>query len=379
MKKRVPPVVAAGLAAVFTLAVGAASPRAALADGAGDLGSAGKLHSMKQAYETAREKGRRLQAQSAQLAAREQALSGRLAGLEQALARDEAAEKRAMGRLAAAANLASQRRAKAERERLRTVSAKNRLRALLRVGYEFGAVPYLEILFGAHSFSDLIRRAFLVDALLSAQDRQMRRLEGELARSRFLERRATEAEALARRFYVSARRDRLRTAQDAARAQAVTEQVSALRASDAVMANAEMQQMQRLASQISALETLQREQSLRQGRAGPSASPTVLGDLKEAVRLAGVPEDWVPWLALLVGYESGGNPAAKSPASVDGQHASGLLQMLPGTFERYAPPGYGDIWNPIDNALAAIRYIQAAYGAPWNIPGIRSASTYRGY
>lgn len=358
---------------VFVLAAEVASPHAALAAGAGDL------RAMKQAYEAAKEKGRQLQAQSALLSAREQALSGRLAGLERTLAKDEFAQNQAMDRLTAAVNLASMRRAQATRIRLRTAGARSRLRALLRVGYEFGTVPYLEILFGAHSFSDLIRRAFLVDALLGAEDRQMRRLEKELAYIKFLERRAAAAEVSAQRLYAAARRDRLRTARDAAQARAVTEQVSALRASDAAMATSALQQMQHLASQISALETLQRERNLSQGGSGPPESPTVLGDLRDAARLAGVPADWVPWLALLVGYESGGNPAAQSPASVGGQHASGLLQMLPSTFARYALPGYGDIWNPVDNALAAIRYIRADYGAPWNIPGVRSAATYRGY
>lgn len=53
--------------------------------------------------------------------------------------------------------------------------------------------------------------------------------------------------------------------------------------------------------------------------------------------------------------------------------------MLPETFARYALAGHDNIWNPVDNAIAAIRYIQAAYGSPWNIPGIQQESTYRGY
>jgi TP901 family phage tail tape measure protein len=42
------------------------------------------------------------------------------------------------------------------------------------------------------------------------------------------------------------------------------------------------------------------------------------------------------------------------------------------TFRAYMLPGHGDIWNPIDNAAAAIRYIQSRYKDPWNTPGIKS-------
>lgn len=63
--------------------------------------------------------------------------------------------------------------------------------------------------------------------------------------------------------------------------------------------------------------------------------------------------------------ESGGNPHAinlwDSNAKA-GHPSKGLLQTIDGTFSSYMMPGHGDIWNPIDNAIAAIRYMFARYG-----------------
>jgi SLT domain-containing protein len=48
-----------------------------------------------------------------------------------------------------------------------------------------------------------------------------------------------------------------------------------------------------------------------------------------------------------------------------GEHATGLMQTLPSTFREYALPGHTNIYNPVDNMIAAIRYILARYGNPY--------------
>jgi hypothetical protein len=45
----------------------------------------------------------------------------------------------------------------------------------------------------------------------------------------------------------------------------------------------------------------------------------------------------------------------------------GWFQTIGPTFASYALPGHGDIWNPVDNAIAAIRYMRARYSG--NIVG----------
>jgi TP901 family phage tail tape measure protein len=63
--------------------------------------------------------------------------------------------------------------------------------------------------------------------------------------------------------------------------------------------------------------------------------------------------------------ESGGNPRAinnwDSNAKA-GDPSKGLLQTIGSTFAQYQLPGHGDIWDPVDNAIAAIRYMMARYG-----------------
>lgn len=63
--------------------------------------------------------------------------------------------------------------------------------------------------------------------------------------------------------------------------------------------------------------------------------------------------------------ESGGSPHAinlwDSNAKA-GHPSKGLLQTIDSTFSAYALPGHGDIWNPVDNAAAAIGYMYSRYG-----------------
>ncbi len=114
------------------------------------------------------------------------------------------------------------------------------------------------------------------------------------------------------------------------------------------------------------------------GIGGKGGAANVAGWLDAALSLTGHPLSWLDPLEILVSKESSGNPTAVDPISVDGEHATGLLQMLPTTFAAYAVPGYGSILNPLDNAMASIRYISAVYGSPMNIPGLEGGH-YVGY
>lgn len=112
---------------------------------------------------------------------------------------------------------------------------------------------------------------------------------------------------------------------------------------------------------------------------GASTSAAVASVLAQALAITNTPASWLPALETMVMKESGGNASAVDPISVGGQHATGLLQELPSTFAMYAMPGHGNILNPLDNAIASIDYIKAAYGSPAAITGIGRPGTYQGY
>ena len=97
-----------------------------------------------------------------------------------------------------------------------------------------------------------------------------------------------------------------------------------------------------------------------------------------AIRLTGAPVTWLQPLLWLAWRESRNNPGAMAQEGTSGGYAEGLMQMLPTTFAAHALPGRTDIWSPVDNEAAAIRYIQGRYGNPWGIPGL-GTSAYEGY
>ena len=113
--------------------------------------------------------------------------------------------------------------------------------------------------------------------------------------------------------------------------------------------------------------------------AGGAMGGNVTGWLTAALGITGTPMSWISGLLRLVQAESGGNPIAWNPISVNGEHATGLLQTLPSTFASYAVKGLGDIFNPIANAAAAINYIKRTYGSVYNTPLFTSAGAYVGY
>jgi tape measure domain-containing protein len=116
-----------------------------------------------------------------------------------------------------------------------------------------------------------------------------------------------------------------------------------------------------------------------------SAGGSVAGWLQSALSIVGAPSSWLGPLSTLVQKESGGNPAAinlwDSNAKA-GHPSKGLFQTIDSTFSAYAIKGLGDIYNPIANAVAGIRYIMDRYGSVYNVPGIKSmlsGGAYRGY
>jgi hypothetical protein len=114
-------------------------------------------------------------------------------------------------------------------------------------------------------------------------------------------------------------------------------------------------------------------------------SGNVTSWLTEALKLTGQSLDALPYLEIVAQHESGGDPTAVNNWDSNakaGHPSKGLMQTIDGTFNTYKLPGHEDIYNPVDNAVAAIRYAIKRYGSLSNIPGIKTLSTtgkYIGY
>jgi SLT domain-containing protein len=91
--------------------------------------------------------------------------------------------------------------------------------------------------------------------------------------------------------------------------------------------------------------------------------------INKALDITNSPESWAAPLYDLMMRESGGDPRAYNDTAVaSGEHAQGLFQTIPSTFQAHNKPGLGGINNPVSNAVAAIRYIMGRYGSPFNLP-----------
>lgn len=113
-----------------------------------------------------------------------------------------------------------------------------------------------------------------------------------------------------------------------------------------------------------------------------SVSGDLSGWLTAAMAITGTPMSYLPALESIAMHESGGNPKAINLwdiNAIEGHPSKGLMQMIDSSFSRYAIPGLGDIWNPVANAAASIRYMIGTYGSIANVPGIRSMMHGGGY
>lgn len=67
----------------------------------------------------------------------------------------------------------------------------------------------------------------------------------------------------------------------------------------------------------------------------------------------------------MIMHESGGNPRATNnwdSNAAAGTPSIGLMQTIQPTFDAYAMKGHKDIYNPVDNIIAGLRYALSRYG-----------------
>ena len=88
---------------------------------------------------------------------------------------------------------------------------------------------------------------------------------------------------------------------------------------------------------------------------------------KYALQLTGqYTESNLDRLLMQMQTESGGNPNAINNWDINakrGTPSKGLMQVIDPTFQAYKYPGYDNIWDPLSNILASIRYTLSRYGS----------------
>uniref|UniRef100_A0AAU3I6V1 NlpC/P60 family protein n=1 Tax=Streptomyces sp. NBC_01393 TaxID=2903851 RepID=A0AAU3I6V1_9ACTN len=87
----------------------------------------------------------------------------------------------------------------------------------------------------------------------------------------------------------------------------------------------------------------------------------------------------------MIQHESSGNPHSinlwDSNAKA-GHPSKGIMQTIDSVFNAYSVKGHKDIWNPVDNIIAGVRYAESRYHSLANVPGIKSMANggaYKGY
>ncbi|WP_445505822.1 phage tail tape measure protein [Niallia sp. 03091] len=113
-----------------------------------------------------------------------------------------------------------------------------------------------------------------------------------------------------------------------------------------------------------------------------AGSKQVQAWLMEAMSITNTPMQFLPALSQIAMKESGGNPRAINLWDSNfkaGHPSKGLMQTIDSTFNAHKLPGHDDIWNPVDNAIAAIRYAISRYGSIANVPGVKALASGKGY
>ncbi|MCX4092171.1 transglycosylase SLT domain-containing protein [Nocardia sp. alder85J] len=100
-----------------------------------------------------------------------------------------------------------------------------------------------------------------------------------------------------------------------------------------------------------------------------------IGDALQILQASGVdPQLMDPAaIAAIIDHESAGNPNAINnwdSNAAAGHPSKGLMQTIDPTFNAYALPGHTNVWNPVDNIIAGVRYAIHRYGSLDNVPGI---------
>lgn len=116
---------------------------------------------------------------------------------------------------------------------------------------------------------------------------------------------------------------------------------------------------------------------------GPAPSGQLAQWIASAIALTGVPATWTGPLNTLIMRESGGNPRAQNNTDINAQRGDpsrGLMQTIMATFQAYRLPGLpNDIFDPVANIVAGIRYVLSRYGSIFNVRQANASLPPMGY
>jgi tape measure domain-containing protein len=115
------------------------------------------------------------------------------------------------------------------------------------------------------------------------------------------------------------------------------------------------------------------------GGAGEKVTGKLADWIKSALKATHQPQSLLAGLIRAAKAESGGNPRAVNNWDINaklGHPSKGLFQTIDSTFQAYKLKGHGNIYNPVDNAIAAIRYMIARYGSVENVLRPRAKRWY---
>jgi uncharacterized protein YukE len=124
---------------------------------------------------------------------------------------------------------------------------------------------------------------------------------------------------------------------------------------------------------------------------GPPAGGPPPGNVQEWIKQAieilrqngvNVSEADAQYIWQIIQHESGGNPKAINlwdSNAAAGHPSKGLMQCIDSTFNAHKLSGHNDIWNPVDNIIAGVRYSVSRYGSLGNVPGIKAIHSGGGY
>lgn len=102
-------------------------------------------------------------------------------------------------------------------------------------------------------------------------------------------------------------------------------------------------------------------------KGGVLSQSQIEATIRRALRVLDITTDTALWVKAVTRQafnESRFDPNARNdtPAGVAAGGPKGLMQVVDGTFAAYSLPGHKNVFNPLDNIIAAIRYVIERYG-----------------